>query len=156
MKIITPKHVFPITHTKPTIFLAGPTLRNNPKDFTPWREETIKLFSNKNFEGTLFIPEPFQGYYEKQIRWEEEYLDKSNYIMFWIPRNMQTLPGLTTNVEFGEWMKSNKVILGFPKEAEHMRYLEYKAKEYHIPVYNSLEDTVDYIIKKGLCASVPK
>ena len=129
MKIIIPRDLIDTNILEPTIFLAGPTLRNNIRDFTPWREDTIKLFSEKKFKGTLFIPEPFQGDYERQIRWEEHYLDKCNCIMFWIPRNMQTLPGLTTNIEFGEWMKSSKVVLGFPKEAEHMGYLEYKAKK---------------------------
>ena len=147
MKIIIPRDLIDTDILEPTIFLAGPTLRNNIRDFTPWREDTIKLFSEKKFKGTLFIPEPFQGDYEIQIRWEEYYLEKCNCIMFWVPRNMQTLPGLTTNIEFGEWMKSNKVVLGFPKEAEHIRYLEYKAKKYNIPMSNSLEGTVDLCLK---------
>ena len=146
MKIFTPKNLYYFNTFEPSIFLAGPTLRDNAKEFTPWREEALKIFEEKNFKGRLFIPEPFQGSYEKQIIWEEYHLGICSCILFWIPRNMQTLPGLTTNVEFGDWMKSNKVVLGFPKEAEHMSYLEHKAKKYNISMSNTLVDTISLSI----------
>jgi len=149
MKIYTPKDSIYVSSGKPSIFLAGPTLRNNPKDFTPWREEAAHLFSEKGFKGDLFIPEPFHGDYEIQILWEEKHLDLCSCILFWIPRDMKTLPGLTTNVEFGDWMKTPKVVLGFPKEAQHMSYLEHKAKKYDIPLSDSLENTVTLAILKG-------
>ena len=142
MRIFTPKDSFSDALTGPSIFLAGPTLRHNLKDFTPWREEAIKLFITHKFNGNIFIPEPFQGDYAKQILWEEYHLEKCSCILFWIPRDMQTLPGLTTNIEFGEWMKSSKVVLGFPEEAEHISYLAYKANKYRIPIFNTLEQTV--------------
>jgi len=150
MNIYTPKDLNYIPAGETSIFLAGPTLRNNPKAFTPWREEAIKMFSDKKFEGSIFIPEPFTGDYEKQILWEEKHLDLCSCILFWIPRDMKTLPGLTTNVEFGDWMKSSKAVLGFPKEAEHMSYLEHKAKKYKIPVLNTLQETVSATILRGV------
>lgn len=130
-----------------SIFLAGPTLRDNPKDFTPWREHAAHRFKERAFQGNLYIPEPFKGDYERQIKWEETHLEKCDCIMFWIPRDMKILPGLTTNVEFGEWMKSGKVVLGFPKEAEHISYLAHKAKKYEIPVAHDLVETVELAIR---------
>lgn len=133
--------------SRQSIFLAGPTLRDNPKDFTTWREQAAHWFRVKGYQGNLYIPEPFRGDYEQQILWEEKHLEDCDCIMFWIPRDMKTLPGLTTNVEFGDWMKSGKVVLGFPKEAEHISYLEYKAKKYGIPIANYLIETVELAIK---------
>lgn len=136
-----------------SVFLAGPTLRDNPGRLTPWRDEAIGVFKDFCFDGSLYVPEPYGGNYKEQILWEERHLDLCDCVLFWVPRNMKTLPGLTTNVEFGDWMRSGKVVLGFPSDAEHVSYLAHKAEKYSIPTSNCLVETVrsaiDMAIRSG-------
>ena len=64
-----------------------------------------------------------------------------------MPRDLKMLPGFTSNVEFGEWMKSGKVILGYPEGAPKMRYLHMKANTYDIPVFHTLKETLDCALR---------
>jgi calcineurin-like phosphoesterase family protein len=132
----------------PTIFLAGPTPRD--KNVPSWRPAFTEELLRSGFRGTIIIPEPefFQENfdYDKQIEWEDEGLTKAHLIVFWVPRNLKDMPGFTTNIEFGEWMKSGKIVLGFPPKAEKMRYLTFKADKYSIPVYNTTSELCSYIV----------
>jgi hypothetical protein len=132
-----------------SIFLAGPTLRESHQHLRSWRLDAVDLFQSMKFTGSLFLPEPFAKVYNTQVEWEEKYLNLATVILFWIPRDLTTLPGFTTNVEFGEWMKSGKVGLGYPPEAKKMRYLESKARKYGIPIAQSLEETIILAILKA-------
>lgn len=131
-----------------SIFLAGPTPRNN--NVKDWRIDVIEELKNKNFVGTIIVP-TFEDKidnnfaYEKQIEWELEYLEKSDLILFWIPRNLKTLPGFTTNIEFGFWLGKNpkKIIVGIPEYAEKCDYIIYMCKKYKIPLYNSIKDIIE-------------
>jgi len=126
------------------IFLAGPTLRPKHQNlFTSWRDVAIKIFEKKEFSGELYLPEPFAITYENQVLWEEKRLEASEVILFWVPRELTILPAFTTNVEFGEWMKSGKVVLGYPKDASNMGYLQWKADKYGISVSDTLEGTIE-------------
>ena len=42
-----------------SIFLAGPTPR--AEDVKSWRPEALKLFQDKQFKGTIFVPEARDG-----------------------------------------------------------------------------------------------
>lgn len=127
-----------------SIFLAGPSPR--AKHHPNWRIEAVKMLEEKGFAGTVFIPlskdVQLTRSLEGQIEWELTNLDKASLIVFWIPRDLETLPGFTTNVEFGMYVKSGKIVLGFPKEAPHMRYLEHVAKINHVPTFYTLEETI--------------
>lgn len=131
------------------VFLAGPTPRE--LDVRSWRPLMIKKLREEGFKGHILIPEkenPEEGYdYDTQVVWEERALNSADLIVFWVPRKLDTMPGFTTNVEFGEWMKSGKVILGHPKNAEKMRYMIHKAEKYKIPYYNTMDEVVSYVIK---------
>lgn len=132
------------------IFLAGPCIREKHYDlFEPWRNTAIDMFEKYGFKGDIFSPEPFcRSGYQDQILWEEMYLTHAKVIMFWIPRQLDILPAFTSNVEFGEWMKSGKVVLGYPPRACKMGYLQFKAERYNIPVANNLERTVKLAIEQ--------
>jgi hypothetical protein len=102
------------------------------------------------FFGNVFIPEnadfSFQDWegdfpYDAQVEWELEMLERADCLMFWIPRNMETLPGLTTNDEFGAYKNSGKVILGTPPDAVSVKYQRWYAKKLGIPTFNTLSDT---------------
>lgn len=128
-----------------SIFLAGPTPRS--KDVLSWRPDAIKILENLNFKGIVFVPER-KGIIEKfdytdQVEWEQTCLNYCDEIIFWVPRNMDNMLGLTTNVEFGFWMAKNpgKVLYGRPSNAPNTRYLDWLYSE-HTPskICDSLED----------------
>ena len=133
---------------KPSIFLAGPSPRDL-KDLN-WRCEqdgALEYMNKKRFQGLVFVPLPRKGLwgdnYDGQIDWELKYLRASTVIVFWIPRDLQKLPGFTTNVEFGLFVESKKVILGHPEKAPKTGYLDYLAKLNNVPIYHTLEATLD-------------
>jgi len=129
-----------------SVFLAGPTHRTRNSTYEYWREQAIDLFKSMAFDGDLYLPEPFSRDYKTQIAWEEEHLEKAACILFWVPRELNLLPAFTTNIEFGEWMKSGKVVLGFPETAPGMDYMYSKALKYEVPVNNTLKETVEAAI----------
>jgi hypothetical protein len=52
------------------------------------------------------------------------------------------MPAMTTNVEFGMYAASGKVVLGRPPEAQKMKYLDALACRHFIEIYDTLEMTV--------------
>ena len=83
--------------------------------------------------------------YEDQIEWEWEGLDRASAILFWIPRDLRTLPGFTTNVEFGFVAGSGRTVLGCPPECpnpERNRYLIRLARRLGVAVTETMADTV--------------
>jgi calcineurin-like phosphoesterase family protein len=135
-----------IDKTKPSIFLAGPTYRSSDErdEEYQWRKDAIDKFENIGYSGTVIIPEyrnniePKGLTYEKQIQWERYALSITDVIVFWIPRNMKKLPALTTNIEFGEWLHSGKIVIGAPDTAEKNDYLKSRCNFLGIPWYNDM------------------
>ena len=81
----------------------------------------------------MFVPERPQGGmppgWTAQVEWEDTCLHLSDVVAFWVPRDLATLPGFTTNVEWGRWESSGRVVLGAPDGAPGMRP-EYNAAYY--------------------------
>ncbi|MFA6437245.1 MAG: nucleoside 2-deoxyribosyltransferase domain-containing protein [Candidatus Paceibacterota bacterium] len=131
-----------------SIFLAGPTPRS--KETNSWRPEALRILEEKGFNGTVFVPE-FRNrdkeyaddMEENTISWEEQALNMADCILFWIPRDLKTMPAFTTDVEYGEWFKSGKIVLGAPKNAPKMSYLLKRGQKYYIPQATTLENTID-------------
>jgi hypothetical protein len=141
MRIIYSDMTIPEDNTDVVVFLAGPTPRE--KGVPSWRPDFLHELEKSGFGGTVLVPERSTGTdydYLPQVKWEEEGLEVADFIIFWVPRNLDNMPGFTTNIEFGEWMKSGKCILGFPEGAPGMRYMEYKSKKYDIPVFDNMTD----------------
>jgi len=139
------------TDNKNSIFLAGPTYRiSETTPWTPpsWRGDAVTFLTEMGFDGDVFVPEwrdnkkPVDWTYSRQVNWEDDNLKRAKIILFWIPRDMVSLPGLTTNVEFGEWMKSGKVVAGAPPTAENIRYIRDKASRNGIPWSETMEGCV--------------
>lgn len=136
-----------------SIFLAGPTPRD--KDTKGWREDAIEYLKSINFKGYVYVPERSTGWegnyeYKEQIEWEETALIKAGVILFWIPRELEKMPGFTTNVEWGYWTarKPQKLILGAPKDAPKMDYLRYYANKLDIPTFENLNEALDCAVEK--------
>lgn len=127
---------------KKTLFLAGPTPRE--AGVPGWRQEALQILRELGFDGTVFIPEPRDGKwlenYEVQIEWEEEGLQRADAIVFWVPRQIPMMTGLTTNIEWGEWKGSGKVLWGAPETATQVRYPEYYAKKLGVPTFKDLRE----------------
>ena len=128
--------------TGPCLFLAGPTPRSPA--VPSWRPQALSLLRRLDFGGTVFVPEEARegglpsAYAEEQVFWEWRCLGRADRIVFWVPRDLKTLPGFTTNVEFGFWCRSGKALLGFPPGTPKMRYLELLAWANGVPVFHEL------------------
>lgn len=158
MKIIYTHKDIPNEFSK-SIFLAGPSLRpGQEKELESWRKDAIKILDDKGFDGILFVPENRDGKfdenfnYEDQIKWEHKCLNVADCIVFWVPRDISIdssgllkMPAFTTNVEFGAWCSSGKVVFGSPPDLDKRKnkYLEYYAKYYKMPNETSLIETLD-------------
>lgn len=130
-----------------TVFIAGPSPRDTK--IKSWRPDFMQQLFDSGFKGTIINPENKEFNekfdYDKQVEWEDKGLNAADLIVFWVPRDLEALPGFTTNIEFGEWMKSGKVILGFPKDAAKMNYMAFKARKFGIPIVHTTEDLCDMI-----------
>nr|AGR39401.1 StnB [Streptomyces sp. TP-A0356] len=111
-----------------SVYLCGPT-PTDPAE-PSWRPAAVAaLRSAWNGPGRLavFLPEPAAGgsypAYADQIAWEEGAMRRSDVVLFWIPRDMNRLPGLVSNIKWGVWYDSGRAVLGAPPEAERMAYL---------------------------------
>lgn len=133
-----------------SVFLAGPTPRDHA---TPsWRPDMINMLRKKGYTGDIFIPEKKGDYlsyeYVTHTQWEVKHLYAASNIIFWVPRELNTMPAFTTNIEFGEFMHSKKITLSFPPEAEKMRYLVVRATELNIPMFFTMEDVAEWAIEQ--------
>lgn len=135
---------------KKSIFLAGPTPRG--KAVASWRVDAVKKLEELGFDGVVFVPEystwiPKENYVN-QANWEREALTEATIILFWIPRSLPDMPGFSTNVEFGYWMHSKKVIYGRPDGAPKTRYLDWLYRtDYNEEPFNNLEKLLEYAVE---------
>lgn len=147
MKIIRPLEQVKFSEIKsPSIFLAGPSPRHGQEDC--WRPEALKILEDFNYFETVIIPVPedtskWSENYEDQIEWEKYYLDNCDIILFWIPRDLKDFPGFTTNVEFGMYLNSGKIVLGYPPNTPNIKYLDWHATLNRVPIARErLKDTI--------------
>jgi hypothetical protein len=146
-----------------SIFLAGPTPRD--KGVSSWRPDAIRMLREMGFYGHVFVPETadggWLGDYAAQVRWEWSALGLASKTVFWVPRELQTMPGFTTNIEFGIMMAKypDRVILGCPDDAPKTRYLKmmveeqaafsqaFKTPREKVPMVNSLLASLALAVK---------
>src|SRR5262249_44414302 len=132
-----------------SVFLAGPTPRD--PSVASWRPAAVDLLRGLGSAGAggrvgVFVAEtaaggPFGGL-EGQVEGGEACLTACDVIAFWVPRDLRTLPGFTTNVEWGRWEASGKVVLGGPPGAPKNRYLFHYARKHGAPTADTLPATM--------------
>ena len=131
---------------KKSIFLAGPTPRGENVD--SWRTEACKILEQIGFDGVVYVPEystwkPKADYVD-QAMWERIALTNATVILFWIPRKLPDMAAFTTNVEFGYWLHSGKVIYGRPNDASKIKYLDWLYRlDYGKKPYEDLQSLLD-------------
>lgn len=136
---------------KVSIFLAGPTPRD--ENSISWRTEAVKKLEEYGFDGVVYVPEysswkPKEDYVD-QAMWEREALTEATVILFWIPRSLPDMAGFTTNVEFGYWLHTNKVIYGRPDNASKIKYLDWLYElDYNQKPFNNLDELLKASIIK--------
>src|SRR5262249_3615338 len=111
----------------PSIFLVGPTPRT--PEVRSWRPEALDVLRELGFAGMVLVPErrdwSVTFSYLDQVEWEYAGLEACTVLAFWVPRDVPTLPGFTTNVEFGRYVGSGRCVYGRPDDAPHTRYLDW-------------------------------
>ena len=153
MKVICPDSIdqsVPFDSNE-VIFLAGPTPRE--KNVKSWRPEAIEILKEKGFNGYVYVPErsdwTVKFDYIDQVEWEQNNMNISNVIMFWVPRNMDTMPGLSSNIEFGMYISQSSIIYGRPDNAPHTRYLDYVyEKHMKCEPTNTLKATIEKVLNQ--------
>ncbi len=104
------------------------------------------------FTGTVLIPER-RGWesgfdYLDQVEWEFAGLERATAILFWIPRDLEELPGFTTNVEFGRYVGCGRMVYGRPDGRPHNRYLDWMfEKVTGRSPHDTLADTIQDAIR---------
>ncbi|KKT81920.1 MAG: hypothetical protein A3B99_04530 [Candidatus Yanofskybacteria bacterium RIFCSPHIGHO2_02_FULL_44_12b] len=141
----------PLSYSK-SIFLVGPTPRDGKTQ--SWRPEALRILDRFGYDGVVFVPENRDGsktenFYEKRCRWEQGMLDRADVIVCWVPRELRTMPAFTTNIEFGLYAHSGRVVLGAPnlgdqsKQPPKMDYLNFVAGKLAILRANTLQKTLE-------------
>jgi hypothetical protein len=141
-----------------SIFLAGPTERIGR---TKWRLDAISILRQRGYKGYIIVPEFESGDFEKEkqnrgwgkdsyrhiLKWETYGLNTAQKILFWMPFNSTDMPGYTTRAEFGTWIYKapEKLIVGLDSNLS-TGYIRYHCEENKIPIYTSLEDTIDAVL----------
>lgn len=129
--------------------MAGPTPRDVNID--SWRTKACKKLEELGFDGVVYVPEystwKQKADYVDQAMWERKALTEATVIMFWIPRSLSDMPAFTTNVEFGYWLHSGKIIYGHPNNAKKVKYLDwlYKMDYNKEPILN-----LDELLKESI------
>lgn len=154
IKIVYAQSPLPTTVTK-TIYLAGPTDRNLRP--TPWRQDALQILRDLSFDGHVFVPEledgAWNGDRDAQWAWEDAAMSRADAIVFWMPRDLETMPGFTTNIEWGLYAGSGRVVLGVPSGAPKTDWMERYAEKYDVPVVRDLKYAIrlarEHIIGSG-------
>lgn len=135
---------------KKSIFLAGPTPRD--ENTISWRIDVCDRLEKLGFDGVVYNPEysswkPKSSYID-QAEWEREALTEATVILFWIPRDLKDMPAFTTNVEFGYWLHTGKIIYGRPDNSVKNKYLDWLYKlDYNKEPFNDLDKLLKDAIK---------
>lgn len=125
----------------PLVYLAGPVPRDHAAE--AWHSDAIEALRAVEYDGAIAVPRLSPGQSaepEEQAGWEHQAMARADALLFWIPRTLWSLPGLTSNLEWGIWHDSGKAVLGAPPDAPKMRYLRFYADLAGAPSVDTLPE----------------
>lgn len=161
MELIFSDSPMPTDVTK-SIFLAGPSPRYKEGDIIrrEWRHDAIDELKRQGYDGSVFIPlekDWFESVgsavdfdkfnYDSQIQWEDAAMSRADVILFWIPRTKEMM-GLTTNIEFGRYLESGRLVVGYPENAFNCGYIGQQLDKRNMPHYDHLRDCTSAAITR--------
>jgi hypothetical protein len=138
-----------------SVFIGGPNVERGDQE--PWRHRAVDLIRARWAEVgggqplAVLSPESREGRradrYEDQVDWEIAAREQATVRLYWMWRDMDTMPGMTSNVEIGyDLGRGRAVVLGLPPDCpnpERNRYIRHLAGVHRAPVRPTLETTVD-------------
>ncbi|MDN5769222.1 MAG: HIT domain-containing protein [Humibacillus sp.] len=137
----------PLIHDgRPSVFLVGPTPQADRGG--SWRPDAIAELTRQGFEGIIYSPEqepdltgctPFRENDPDQLEWDHAALAEATVILAHVPRDLTTMPAMTTNIEWGMWWDSGKIVLGSPTDAPGNHYLEWTAARAGVPISRDIK-----------------
>lgn len=149
MNVVYAREQFPDSFSK-SLFLAGPSPRD--ESHPNWRIEALQVLETAGYDGVVFIPLPRDGKFSKdydaQVNWEQSAMDRSDVVLFWIPRDLVTLPAFTTNVEFGQRCRNRNVVLGYPPKSPKNQFLGCLGDMNFLDRADTLRDSIGLVLKK--------
>ena len=126
-----------------SLFLAGPSIRKE-QEGTSWRKEALRILSDIGYNGVVYLPENRNGKLEPNHddNWETRALETCDCIVMWLPCQMDTLPCLTSRLEYGRFADSRRLVLGIPEDAEQMSFIRHDAHKLKLPISETLTQTL--------------
>ena len=125
-----------------SVFLAGTIDNGNSLN---WQKELIDKFDK---DINLIIYNPRNKYWNKntdkdelnyQIKWEQEYLDKSDLIVMVLLDESKSPISL---LELGLYAQSNKLIVFCTDKFYRFDNIKLTCMKYNIPLYNTLDANI--------------
>lgn len=161
MKLVFSDQPFP-TEVEKTIFLAGPSPRYTEGSqirTDTWRHQAVDILESLGYDGHVFIPLPRWAFvagtaernaidYLSQIDWEKDGLNRADVLFFYVDRKKDN-EGLTTNIEFGKYADSGRMVYCRPHDAVKVRYLDTvwieKDRDFFMNMTHGLAECIDRV-----------
>ena len=161
MKLVFSDEQLPTEVTK-TIFLAGPSPRYYEGSkilIDTWRHRAIDILALLGYDGHVFIPLPKFAFYPgtasknaidylNQVEWEHNAMNRADVLFFYVDRKEDN-QGLTTNIEFGKYVNSGRMVYCRPHDALKVRYMDNMIigmdKPFFIDMKEGLKSCIDRI-----------
>lgn len=160
MELVFSDDKFPSVVNK-SIFLAGPSPRyalGDKVDLNTWRHKAVQLLQERWYDGIVYIPLPRSAFfgetyvdqngYVKEIEWDLKAFNRADVIFIYLDRQADN-QGLVTNVEFGRYFDSGRMVYCRPKSAVFVRYLDTlmmsKDREFYTEMEEGIEECLDRV-----------
>lgn len=151
--IVHPNEALPSSGVA-AIYLVGPVPRKTGE--VRWHLEAIAALQAYRFDGAVIVPRTLderaiQESDERQLSWEFQAQCRADVLLFWVPRDLVDMPGLTTNLEWGMWYDTGKVVIGIPPGAALTLPLRHAAQRAALEVCDTLDGTVQSALRALAC-----
>jgi len=154
-KIITSPEIFEEEKgNNVCVFLGGP-IQGAPNwqkeicdDLSGYKNLVVTNPRRKSLDKSKFN-------FDEQVKWETEYLNESDIIVFWLPKEEEKIEGRmygqTTRFEVGEWIAkcSKKIIIGIDDNFPMKRYIKNRLeKDYGVKILNTYNELLKEVKNK--------